>query len=452
MGTLRWRYTSTVPSPLFVDAMQEVVDRRGWRALADEEVAMRYLEQLWDTNVEQPWDEWDVQWELYDEGADVMIRYRAKLQRKLRPKEAKAQEEKEKRPKYAQDRRVTPGRRMLTAQPKADLDKQIARTEKDMAKARVRLRELLPKVGKANSLSRATKRWAPNDKKIRKIRKLPPALKPLEREKAITGITHERNRLHAFAVALRGEVGGTTNDVFPLDVAGSPASLSYSTLIPHKGMPCNPVTGAQALVAQCFYVAIQAAFVLFSMDRRVWFERPPPFRSLTMTVRNFAELLQKTRNWFNTLVVFRASTWHREAANALHVLAAHNSLYVPVTNEVFPAVLAYKLREFDRNPTQVWARWSGKRWGYALWYLNRYRPHPEGLHPWYKFSPQLVDDLWGQKLFCVDRRHLDFCARQSVRPGLTSTSQFDDADRVAAVFLFSLGVFAGVGQQCDYSV
>ena len=57
-----------------------------------------------------------------------MISYRAKLQGKLRPKEAKAQAEKEKRPKYAQCRRVTPGPRMLTAQQKADLDKQVGTT------------------------------------------------------------------------------------------------------------------------------------------------------------------------------------------------------------------------------------------------------------------------------------------------------------------------------------
>ena len=44
MGTVRWRYTSTVPWPLFVDAMQEVLDRRGWRALADAELATRYLD------------------------------------------------------------------------------------------------------------------------------------------------------------------------------------------------------------------------------------------------------------------------------------------------------------------------------------------------------------------------------------------------------------------------
>ena len=186
---------------------------------------------MWEKNVEDPCDEWDAQWELYDEGADDMISYRAKLQGKLRPKEAKAQGEKEKRPKYAQGRRVTLGPRMLTAQPKADLDKQIARTQKDMAKARARLSELRPKVGKANALFPASKRWAPNDKKIRKIRKLPPALKPLERVNAITGITHERNTLHAFTVALRGEVGWTVNDGLVLDVARIPASLSYITLL-----------------------------------------------------------------------------------------------------------------------------------------------------------------------------------------------------------------------------
>ena len=41
-------------------------------------------------------------------------------------------------------------------------------------------------------------------------------------------------------------------------------------------MPCKRVTGAQALVANYFYVALQVAFVLLSMDHRVWFERPPP--------------------------------------------------------------------------------------------------------------------------------------------------------------------------------
>ena len=116
-------------------------------------------------------------------------------------------------------------------------------------------------------------------------------------------------------------------------------------------------------MANCFYVAIQAAFVLFTMDHRVWFERPPPLRSPTMTARDRAKLLQNTCNWFSTLPVPRGSTWHREAADALHVLAAHKSLYVPLTNEVFPAVLAYRLREFASNPTQVWAHWSSKRWG-----------------------------------------------------------------------------------------
>ena len=61
--------------------------------------------------------------------------------------------------------------------------------------------------------------------------KLPPPSKPLERVKAITGITRGGNTLHAFTVALRGEVGGTVNDVPVLDVAGSPASLSYITLL-----------------------------------------------------------------------------------------------------------------------------------------------------------------------------------------------------------------------------
>ena len=152
MGTVQWRYTSTVPPPLFVDAMQEVLDRRGWRAVANAKVATRYLDKLWERNVEDPWDEWDAQWELYDEGADDMISYRAKLQGKLRPKEAKAQREKEKRAKYAQGRRVTPSPWMLTAQQKADLDRQVAKTQKDMAKARARLSELRPKVGKANAI------------------------------------------------------------------------------------------------------------------------------------------------------------------------------------------------------------------------------------------------------------------------------------------------------------
>ena len=58
-----------------------------------------------------------------------------------------------------------------------------------------------------------------------------PALKPLQRVKAITGIAQERNTLHAFTVALGGEVGWTVDDVLVLDVAGSPASLSYSTLM-----------------------------------------------------------------------------------------------------------------------------------------------------------------------------------------------------------------------------
>ena len=214
MGTVQWRYTSPVPPPLFVDTMQEVLDRRGWPALANAEVAKRYLDQLWERNVEDPWDEWDAQCELYDEGADDMISYRAKLPRKLRPKEAKAQGEKEKRPKYAQGRRVTLGPRMLTAKQKADLHKQIAKTQKDMARAPARLGELRPKVGKANAIFRASKRWAPNDKKTRKIRKLPPPLKPLERVQAITGITQERNTLHAFTVALRGEGGQLTMCLF----------------------------------------------------------------------------------------------------------------------------------------------------------------------------------------------------------------------------------------------
>ena len=162
-------------------------------------------------------------------------------------------------------------------------------------------------------------------------------------------------------------------------------------------MPCKRVTGAQALVANCFYVSIQAAFVLLNTDHCVCFERPPPMRNLTMTVRNCADLLQNTANWFRTLPVPRGSTWHREVADALHVLAAHKSSYVPVTNEVFPAVLAYRLKEFAT------------------------------LHPWYRFLPQLVDDLWGRNFSCVDHPHFVVSARHSVRPGLTSTQQFDDA-------------------------
>ena len=208
MGTVKWRYTSPVPPPLFVDAMQEVLDTRGWLAPANAEVAKRYLDQLWERSVEDPWDEWDAQWELYDEGADDTISYRAKLQGRLTAKEAKAQAEKEKRPKYAQGRRVTHGPWMLTAQQKADLDKQVAKTQKDMAKARARLRELRPKVTKTNAIFRASKRLAPHNKKTRKIRKLPPPSKPLERVKAITSITQEGNTLRAFTVALRGEVGG----------------------------------------------------------------------------------------------------------------------------------------------------------------------------------------------------------------------------------------------------
>ena len=359
-----------------------------------------------------------------------MISYRAKLQAKLSPKEAKAQPEKEKRPKYAQGRRVTPGPRVPTAQQKADLDKQVAKTKKDMAKARARLSKLRPKLGEANSIFRASKRWAPHDKKTKKIRKLPPPLKPLERVKAITGITQEGNTLHAFTVALRGEVGGTVNDVLVLDVAGSPASLSYITLLQQKGMPSKRVTGAQALVANCFYVAIQAAFVLFSMDHRVWFERPPPLRTLTMTVRDCANLLQNTANWFCTLPVPRGSTWHREAADALQFLAAHNFFYVPLTNEVFPAVLAYGLREFASDPTQVWGHWSSKRsggggmpHGIRTGTTRTLRDYTlgTGSHPssWMTSRSEIF--------FCVDHPHLDLCARQSVRPGLTSTRQFDDA-------------------------
>ena len=90
---------------------------------------------------------------------------------------------------------------------------------------------------------------------------------------------------------------------------------------------------------------------------------PSTPRSLTMTVRDCVELLQNTRNGFRTLPLPRGSTWHREAADALHVLAAHKSSYVPLTNEVSPAVLAYRLRESASNPTQVWAHWSSKRLG-----------------------------------------------------------------------------------------
>ena len=64
MGTVQWRYTSPVPPPLILDAMQEVLDTRGWLALANAEVAKRYLDQLWERNVEDPWDEWDAQWDL----------------------------------------------------------------------------------------------------------------------------------------------------------------------------------------------------------------------------------------------------------------------------------------------------------------------------------------------------------------------------------------------------
>ena len=51
----------------------------GVAALANAEVAKRYVDQLWERNVEDPWDEGHAQWELYDEGADDMISYRAKL-------------------------------------------------------------------------------------------------------------------------------------------------------------------------------------------------------------------------------------------------------------------------------------------------------------------------------------------------------------------------------------
>ena len=230
--------------------------------------------------------------------------------------------------------------------------------------------------------------------------------------KAITGIPQERNTLHASIVALRGEGGGTVNNVLILDVAGSRASLSYITLLQQKGMPCKRVTGAQALVANKFYVAIQAAFVLFSMDHCVWFKCPPPLRSLTMTVRDCADVLQNTANWFSTLLVPRGSTWHREVADALHVLAAHKSSYVPLTNEVFPAVLAYRLREFASAPTQVWAHWSTKRWGGM----------PHGIRTGaartlrdYTLGTRFRRSSWmtsgGEIFFFVDHPNLDFCAR-----------------------------------------
>ena len=89
MGTVQWRYTSPIPPPLFVDAMQEVLDRRGTPVLANDEVAKRDLDQLWGRNVEDPWDKWDAQWEPYDEGADEMISYRAKLPQTERSQSAR---------------------------------------------------------------------------------------------------------------------------------------------------------------------------------------------------------------------------------------------------------------------------------------------------------------------------------------------------------------------------
>ena len=288
-----------------------------------------------------------------------------------------------------------------------------------MAKAWARLNELRPKVGKANAIFRASKRWAPHDQKTRKIRKLPPPLKPLERVKAITGITQVGNTLH---------VGGTVNEMVVLDVAGSLASLSHITLLQQKGMSFKRVTGAQALVANCFFVAIQAVFVLFSMDHGVWFDRPPPLRSLTMTVRDCAHLLQNTANRFSTLPVPRGSTWHREAIDALQFLAAHKSSYVPLTNEVFPAVLAYRLREFATDPTQVWGHWSSKRWGgmhdgIRTCTARTLRTYTLGTGS----RPSSWKTSWGEIVFCVDHPRLELCARQSVRPGLMSTRQFDDA-------------------------
>ena len=186
MGTVRWRYTSIVPPPLFVDAMQEVLDRRGWRALADAEVVTRYLDQLREKNVEQPWDEWDAQWEQYDEGAgDDQLQ--SKAAGEAQTKTSQSAIGKGEAPQICARPLCHPWSRMLTAQHKADLDKQIARTHKDMAKAQARLSELRPKVRKANSLSRAAKGWAPNDKKIRKIRKVPLALKPLEKSEGYHG-------------------------------------------------------------------------------------------------------------------------------------------------------------------------------------------------------------------------------------------------------------------------
>ena len=44
MGAVQWRYIRPVPPLLFVDAMQEVLDTRGWPALANAEVAKRYLD------------------------------------------------------------------------------------------------------------------------------------------------------------------------------------------------------------------------------------------------------------------------------------------------------------------------------------------------------------------------------------------------------------------------
>ena len=164
------------------------------------------------------------------------------------------------------------------------------------------------------------------------------------------------------------------------------------------------------------------------MDHREWFERPPPVRSLTMTVRDYVDPLQNTANCFSTLPVPRGSTWQCEAADTLQFLAAHKSSYVPVTNEVFPAVLAYRLREFATDPTQVWGHWSSKGWGGM----------PHGIRTGtartlrdYTLGTGSRPSSWmtsgGEISFCVGHPHLDFCARQSVRPGLTSTRQFDDA-------------------------
>ena len=205
--------------------------------------------------------------------------------------------------------------------------------------------------------------------------------------------------------------------------------------IRRKGQVGDTCKRAQALVANRFYVAIQAAFVLFSMDHRVWFERTPPLQSLTMTVRDCADLLRNTAIWFSTLPVPRASTLHREAADALHVLAAHKSSYVPLTNEVFLAVLAYRLREFASDPTQVWAHWSSKirggmPHGIRTGTARTLRDYTLGIGS----RPSSSMASGGEIFFCVDHPHLDFCAWQSVRPGLISTRQFDDADLAAAIW------------------